>query len=210
MSDVLSLQRAAWQSLIEQPLQFAGAHRVRACLPPALTDQQFLALCNAPRFQERLLHLLTHHFQVQTQALAQPPQDADLPVLLLSVERFQRLPRLCGAIWHSATLSREIRGEVVNQLRAALGADVFAQALAHRALAGAADLLRPPADLVQAIDRDGADCVAAWLQHQPVGLAAWLRLRLEMPLAVGARAAFDPQIVRRAAATLIASAEEAA
>lgn len=202
MSDAFTAQRQAWQGMIEQPLAFVGDQRVRECLPPALTDQHYRALRNAPRFNARLLQRLTAHFNVETAALQAPPRDEDLPVLLLSVAQFQRLPRLCGAIWHSATLSREIRSQAVHQMRAALGDDVFTQALAHRALAGAADLLRQPADLVEAIDRDGAACVAAWLQQQPAGLAAWLRLRLDVPLVDAATATFDPHIVRCAAARI--------
>lgn len=205
MSDAFSAQRQAWQGMIEQPLAFVADRCVRECLPAELEDRHYRALRNAPRFNARLLQCLTGHFDVNTTALQTPPQDEDLPILLLSAEQFQRLPRLCGAIWHSATLSREIRSQAVNQLRGALGNDVFAQALAHRALAGAADLLRQPADLVQAIDRDGAACVLAWLQQQPAGLAAWLRLRLDVPLgdeaAATAAATSHSHIVRRAAAT---------
>jgi hypothetical protein len=205
MSDAFSTQRQAWQGMIEQPLAFVADRCVRECLPAELDDKQYRALRHAPRFNARLLQRLSGHFNLHTAALQTPPHDEDLPVLLLSAEQFQRLPRLCGAIWHSATLSREIRSHVVNQLRGALGIEVFAQALAHRSLAGAADLLRQPADLVQAIDRDGAACVLAWLQQQPAGLAAWLRLRLDVPFgdepATTAAATFDPHIVRRAAAT---------
>jgi hypothetical protein len=205
MSDAFSAQRQAWQDMIEQPLAFVADRCVRECLPAELDERHYRALRNAPRFNARLLQLLASRFDVPTSALQTPPHDEDLPVLLLSAAQFQRLPRLCGAIWHSATLSREIRSHAVNQLRGALGNEVFAQALAHRSLAGAADLLRQPADLVQAIDRDGAACVLAWLQQQPAELAAWLRLRLDVPLGeeatATAAATFDPRIVRRAAAT---------
>jgi hypothetical protein len=205
MSDAFNAQRQAWQGMIEQPLAFVADRCVRECLPAELEDRHYRALRNAPRFNARLLQLLASRFDVPTSALQTPPHDEDLPILLLSAEQFQRLPRLCGAIWHSATLSREIRSHAVNQLRGALGNEVFAQALAHRSLAGAADLLRQPADLVQAIDRDGAACVLAWLQQQPAELAAWLRLRLDVPLGeeatATAAATFDPRIVRRAAAT---------
>jgi hypothetical protein len=214
MTAGFSAQQQAWQKLVEQPLAFVEARRLRECWPQTLTDQQH-ALCSAPRFQSRLLQLLMGHFHLQQLAQIPSPTEQDLPVLLLSPGDFMRLPRVCGAIWHAATLSREIRSDVVNQMRALLGAEVFALALAHRSLAGAADLLRQPADLVEAIDRDGGSCVAAWLQAQPAALRDWLRLRLPMPQLGNPQAsvpqtAMDLDIVRHAAATFDQFAEEVA
>ncbi|NVZ80138.1 type III secretion protein, partial [Pseudomonas gingeri] len=74
-------------------------------------------------------------------------------------------------------------------------------------LAGAADLLRDPAELVAAIERDGQTCVAAWLHLQPESLKGWLSLRLDSPRFDQARLSRDIEIVRGAAALL--SAEEA-
>jgi len=215
MTATFSAQQQAWQALLEQPLAFVEARRLRECWPQTVTNQQHAALQSASRFQSRLLQLLMGHFHLQPLAQLQSPLDQDLPVLLLSPDDFKRLPRLCGAIWHAATLSREIRSDAVNKLRSALGAEVFALALAHRSLAGAADLLRQPDDLLEAIDRDGASCVAAWLQTQPSALQHWLRLRLEMPQSGNTQAgvphtAMDLEIVRSAAATFDQFAEEVA
>lgn len=215
MTAELSHQQHAWQALLKQPLAFVAPRHLRECWPQTLTDQQHSALCTTVRFEDRVLQLLMAHFQLQPLGQVQPPDDQDLPVLLLSAQGFKRLPRVCGAIWHAATLSREIRSEVVGQLRTALGSDVFALALAHRSLAGAADLLRQPADLIEAIDRDGARCVSAWLQHQPEDLRDWLRLRLELPHVdsppvSGGQAATDLALVRRAAAAFEPFAEEIA
>jgi len=215
MTAGFSAQQQAWQALLEQPLAFVEARRLRECWPQTLTDQQHAALHGTSRFQHRLLQLLMGHFHLQPLAQIPSPTEQDLPVLLLSPGDFKRLPRVCGAIWHAATLSREIRSDVVNQLRGLLGADVFALALAHRSLAGAADLLRQPADLVEAIDRDGASCVAAWLQAQPAALRDWLRLRLPMPQPNNAQAsvpqtAMDLDIVRHAATTFDQFAEQVA
>ena len=200
----------AWRLLTEQPLTFVNPTQLNECWPQPLTDQQHSALYDAPRFQARLSQLLINRFQLQPLAQLPMPADEDLPVLLLSSEDFKRLPRLCGAIWHAATLSREIRSEAVNQLRSGLGSDVFAQALANRSMAGAADLLRQPADLLDAIDRDGASAVAAWLHHQPDALRDWLRLRLDQRLFESPNAGFDLNIVGRAAATFAPLAEELA
>jgi hypothetical protein len=210
VSAALSSGQAAWRTLTEQPLAFVDAQRLAQCWPQPLTDQQHAALYSLPRFQARLAQLLIDRFELQPLASLPLPTDDDLPVLLLSPEDFKRLPRLCGAIWHAATLSREIRSEVVNQLRSGLGHDVFAVALANRSLAGAADLLRPPAELLEAIDRDGASAVSAWLHHQPAALRDWLRVRLDETLFEGPAGAFDLNIVRRAAETFVPPAEEVA
>jgi hypothetical protein len=191
-----------WQELLEQPLAFVDRQRLAACFPAEVAAERIHALRKEPRFQPRLLELLQAHFQLQPLAQAPMPADEDLPVLLMTPEAFRRLPRLCGAIWHAATLSREIRSEVVNQLRAALGNEVFALALAHRSLAGAADLLRQPDELLAAIDHDGALCVSAWLQAQPPLLRDWLRLRLSDPGVHDPRTPVDIRIVRSLAATL--------
>lgn len=215
MTAAFSARQQAWQALLEQPLAFVEARRLRECWPQTLNDQQHAALHSTARFQSRLLQLLLGHFHLQPLAQVPSPTEHDLPVLLLSPEDFTRLPRLCGAIWHAATLSREIRSEVVNPLRALLGAEIFTLALANRSLAGAADLLRQPADLLEAIDRDGASCVAAWLQTQPAALRDWLHLRLHVPLLSRAQAgvpqtAMDLDIVRKAASTFDQFAEEVA
>jgi hypothetical protein len=206
----MSAQREAWQGLLEQPLNFVRPPIVRECLPEGVSDHQVAALRNTPRFEGRLLQLLAARFKLPALGQVQAPQEEDLPVLLLAPKTFQTLPRLCGAIWHSATLSREIRSDAVTQLRSALGNEVFATALAHRALAGAADLLRQPADLLQAIDRDGAACVAGWLAQLPADLRIWLRLRLDLPPFDGQPVAAGAEIVRRAAATLDQPAGEVA
>ncbi|KMT54506.1 hypothetical protein [Pseudomonas fildesensis] len=203
-------RQQAWQTLLEQPLNFVDTRHLRECWPQPPTAQQQAMLYAMPRFQARLLQQLMRHFHLPVLALVPPPQEQDLPVLLLSGEAFKRLPRLCGAIWHAEALSHEILSDRVNALRDALGSEVFALALAHRSLAGAADLLRQPAELLDAIDRDGASCVAAWLQRQPPGLRDWLRLRLELPPVDGSPTTVDADIVRRAAATFDPPAGEAA
>lgn len=199
-----------WQELLEQPLAFVERQRLIECFPDDVAAERVEALAGEPRFQSRLLKLLMGHFQLQPLAQASLPLAEDLPVLLMAPDAFKRLPRLCGAIWHGATLSREIRSEVVNQLRQRLGNDVFALALAHRTQAGAADLLRQPDELVAAIDHDGALCVSAWLQAQPPLLRDWLRLRLFDPAVHDPRMPVDIRIVRSLANTLARNDAEVA
>ncbi|AKT30646.1 type III secretion protein [Pseudomonas syringae pv. actinidiae] len=170
-----------WQTLTERPLSFVAEHSLAECLTRDVDALQLAALRDTPRFNERFEQLLIGHFKLRPLAQLEPPAQQDLTVLLLADNDFSRLPRLCGAVWHAATLSREIRGEVVSEYRRLLGDDAFTLALAHRQLAGAANLLRTPDELIQVIDRDGAACVAAWLEAQPAQLRAWLLLRLQAP-----------------------------
>lgn len=193
-----------WQVLIAEPLQFVRGPSVGACFADDLPVETLQALQAQPRFRQRLEQLLVKHYQLAPLEQLVTPVAADLPILLLSPAQFARLPRLCGAIWHGTTLSREIRREVVNELRAGLGSDVFTQALALRQLGGAADLLREPAELVEAIDRDGHGCVAAWLQAQDADVQGWLRLRFAFPDGYSARLPRDLEIVQAAAAGLLA------
>ena len=225
MSKTLSAQQQAWQALVAQPLTFVDVRYLRECWPLSTRDEQYATISKDARFETRRAALLSAHFGLSALAQLPPPATADIPVLLLSRESFGQMGRRCGAIWHAATLSREIRGEAVSQLRNLLGNEVFALALAHRAAGGAVDLLRQPADLVEAIDRDGDIFVTAWLNSQPAELRQWLRLRLPLPPAEPAQpsqsaplashlngplAATGLNIVRLAAATLTLREEEAA
>ena len=210
MTAAPTAQRQAWLGLIEHPLDFIDKCHLRECWPQPPTDQQQAMVYAQPRFQARLLDQLMHRFDLPELALLPPPDEQDLPVLLLSPEAFKRLPRLCGAIWHAGALSREIRSHRVKALRDALGSEVFTTALAHRSLARDADILRQPAELLDAIEHDGASCVAAWLQHQPPGLRDWLRLRLDAVQFDSPYPAVDANIVRCAAAAFGPTVEEGA
>lgn len=174
-----ALQR--WQRLIDQPLDFLGEQPLAAGFPESVGAARLAALRERPRFHSRLLRMVLDHHRLQDPSRLPSPDPDDLPVLLLPPNDFQRLPRLCGAILHGVTLSREIRGDVVSQWRELLGADAFAVALAHRALGGAADLLRTPVELIEAIDQDGARCLSTWLRTQPAQLRPWLHLRFAVP-----------------------------
>lgn len=205
----LASEQHAWQALLSQPLEFVGAQHLHACFAQGVSAEQLDALRKHERFEGRLLQLLMGHFALPAPELLPQPEPADLPVLLLPVQRFNQLPRLCGAVWHASTLSREIRGDVVSQLRSLLGNEVFALALAHRALGGAADLLRQPTGLLEAIDRDGAACVSAWLRSQKPELRQWLNLRIADPGLSDVQVPNALNIVRSVAASITPPAEEA-
>jgi hypothetical protein len=195
-----------WQTLIERPLSFVRQQALAESLQQPLTTEQMAALCQLPRFASRMEQRLMEHFRLQPLGRIAAPADADVKVLLLTQAQLAQLPTLCGAVWHGATLSREIRGEVVGHYRQALGTQAMQLALALRHMAGAADLLRTPDELVAAIERDGAACMNAWLGAQPEPLRDWLRLRLDfsdLPAAVDVRQA---RLVCSVAAEIGASA----
>lgn len=198
-----------WEHFVGAPLSFVAPRHLAACLgdAPAQLREQVLA---QPRFHARLLALLLARHQLQPLSEITAPDATAMNVLALSPLAFNRLPRLCGAIWHAATLAREVRAPVQHALRQALGSELYSQALAHRELAGAADLLREPAALLQAIDQDGAACVAAWAQAQPAPLQRWLALRLNLPAVQPMRPPVNLAIIAAAATALHRLEEHAA
>lgn len=208
--NTMTHEQRAWRNLIEDPLGFVSPEHVHAALGDWISASDMVKLRKHPRFDGRLLQQLISHFRLQPLALIEQPDALDLPVLVLSPEAFSGLPRLCGALWHAPTLSREIRGDVVSELRRLLGNDAFALALANREVGGAANLLRQPAELLEVIDRDGAACVSAWLRAQPSPLRDWLRLRFADPQVDDLQVPGDLNIVRIAAGHLVQPAEEVA
>lgn len=176
----------AWQALTAQPLRFVDRQSLCDCFDQVLSERAIGEMIESARFSERLLELLMAHFQLMPLASLAPASDDDLPVMLLPPATFDRLSRLCGAVWHAQALSREVRGAVVSEWRERLSPEVFNLALQHRDWGGAANLLRSPAELLTAVERDGQSCVADWIAAQPTPLQKWLRLRL------AARPAADP------------------
>jgi hypothetical protein len=204
----LSPSLNAWQTLSENPLSFVRRQALIDSLERPVDEPQLDALLNAPRFQARLEARLLAHFRLQPLSSLPAPDAADLNLLLLSDAQLARLPRLCGAVWHAATLCREIRAEVVNDYRQTLGAEAMNLALSLRHLAGAADLLRTPAGLVQAIDRDGSACVGAWLSAQPEPLRQWLGLRFKTAINPESGDEQQARVARNVAQELLVSADD--
>ncbi|TBU91574.1 type III secretion protein [Phytopseudomonas dryadis] len=203
--------RQAWRAQLAQPLQFVRDECIEAGLLGAVNGEQVAALLRQPRFQGRIGELLASYYGLLPLAEAgDQVEDADLAVLLLPPERFARLPLFCGACWHATALSREIRGSVVQALKARLGSEVFAFAVTQReAFAGGDARLQGDA-LLAAIEEDGEACVSAWLDAQAPALQAWLRLRFEVPARLAEGPPSAPQLVRRVAAQLPGSAVEGA
>ena len=193
---------SSWRALAESPLAFVRESALQESFGRPVSAEQLAVLRQAPRFAPRLERRLIEHYRLRPLNQVPEPDEADFGVLSLPDEQFARLAILCGAVWHAATLSREIRGEVVSQYREMLGAQAMQLALRLRHLAGAADLLRTPAALLEAIERDGAACLRAWLATQPEPLRDWLELRLHFPSAPATVDGRRAEVVRSVAAGL--------
>lgn len=176
----MSMQAPLHERLAD-PSAWLPAERLAECFAGALTPEQAQSLCRHPRFRPRMAQLLASHFSLAGLEQTANGAPAVMQALLLPAAALARLPRLCGAVLHGATLAREIRRERVNQLQQRLGSDVFAFAVAHRSLGRAANLLLDADALVMAIDRDGEACVAAWLQTVEPAVQGWARLVLPTP-----------------------------
>lgn len=178
----MSLQDPIHERLAD-PSSWLPAERLAECFAGVLSPEQAQSLCRQPRFRSRVDQLLASHFGLASLDQAVNGAPEDLQALLLPQAALARLPRLCGAVLHGATLAREIRRERVHQLQQRLGSEVFAFAVAHRALGRAANLLLDADALIVAIDRDGEACVAAWLQTLEPAVQGWARLVLTLPAA---------------------------
>ena len=201
--------RDTWRALVAQPLQFVAEDCLEAALLGAVPRAQAINLAKQPRFASRVSGLLVSYYGLEPLTNAGQVVDEDLPVVLLAPQRFARLALACGACLHAASLAREIRGAVVQSLRAHLGDEIYDLAVSWREPAGNQVILVGDA-LLAAIDQDGQRCVDAWLAAQSAALQAWLRLRfgLAAPLSTGRDA--DIQRVRQVASALTSDEQRGA
>ncbi|TLX58656.1 type III secretion protein [Stutzerimonas nosocomialis] len=199
-----ALSQAPLRERLADPGAWLPAERLADCFGGALSPEQARELAGQPRFRPRMAQLLAEHFALASleQALDGAPED--LQALFLSPAARARLPRLCGAVLHGATLAREIRRERVTRLQQHLGSELFTFAVTHRALGRAASVLLDVESLVAAIDRDGDACVAAWLQTLEPAVQGWARLVLRAPAGRGPDEAKAAGIVRLAVRMLAA------
>ncbi|TBU83155.1 type III secretion protein [Pseudomonas daroniae] len=202
--------RDAWRALLAQPMQFVAEECLEAALLGAVPRERVIDLARQPRFEARIGGLLASYYGLEPLASVGQIADDDLPVLLLSRQRFARLALSCGACQHADFLAREIRGPVVQKLRAHLGDEVYDLAVSWREpVVGQQAIIEDDA-LLAAIDRDGQRCVDAWLAAQPAPLQAWLRLRFDLAAPLSTGGAEDIQRVRQVACALTSHEEQGA
>lgn len=194
--------RDTWRALVAQPLQFVAEDCLEAALLGAVPRAQAINLAKQPRFASRVSGLLVSYYGLEPLTNAGQVVDEDLPVVLLAPQRFARLALACGACLHAVSLAREIRGPVVQSLRAHLGDEIYDLAVGWREPAAGTQVILTGDALLAAIDQDGQRCVDAWLAAQSAALQAWLRLRFDLaaPLSTGRDA--DVQRVRQVASAL--------
>lgn len=199
--------RDAWRALLAQPMQFVAEDCLEAVLLGAVPRERVIDLARQPRFAGRIGGLLASYYGLEPLASVGQVADDDLPVVLLSQQRFARLALTCGACQHAASLAREIRGPLVQRLRAHLGDEVYDLAVSWREPPVGKQTIIADDALLAAIDQDGQRCVDAWLGAQPAPLQAWLRLRFDLAAQLSTGNGDDIQRVRQVASALTAQEE---
>lgn len=117
---------------------------------------------------------------VADEATALASLDDEERILLAAVAAEpQRAALIAGCAWHAAAVLSILRGQDLGRLADQLGFDPRPPACAARGLSRAS----PPADLAEAIRRDGPAVITAWLEARPAPIAARLRLSLAPALA---------------------------
>lgn len=158
------------------PIAVAHPERLSARLDPRLGAALIERLRACPRLRPRLARVL----------VAPPPLDGEetgegagaLAERLTECDP-EELARLAGAVWHANALKLVISGKAVAELVQRIGPHARAFGLRNAALAVAEEAVATePAELAQAIERDGLRCLGAWLARVPAETRARLLLRL--------------------------------
>jgi hypothetical protein len=175
----------AWDRFGRLPAAIAHPVHIAPLFDGGLDEETAGRLARHPRFAARVSRLLERRLALPV--VEGTPDAADRALALASAERLEALSRQAGAVCWGRAVAREIRGERVAALKAAIGEDAYAAALAHRSEALTDDIrLAPevgasPEALAAAITRDGRGCLAAWLFALSEAVA--LRVRLRFPAA---------------------------
>lgn len=202
--------RDAWRALLARPMHFVAEDCLEAALLGAVSRERVTDLARQPRFERRIGGLLASYYGLEPLASVGQIADDDLPVALLSRQRFARLAPTCGACQHAASLAREIRGPLVQTLREQLGDDTYDLAVSWREPPVGKPAILAGDALLAAIDQEGQRGVDAWLGAQPVPLQAWLRLRFGLAAPLSTGSADDIQRVRQVAGALTSREERGA
>ena len=163
MASAETLSRAAL------PAQLAAAlgHGVSTALAARLQA--------ADRLRTRLDEILAQRFGAVT-----APDAVQEQLLAMDAPALSRLADQAGAVWHAAAIARLVDGAAVRALVAAIGEELREVALRGHALAGPGTISAPEA-IAALIPQDGAACLAAWCEAQPV--AVGMRVSLRRPAA---------------------------
>lgn len=167
-------------AFLTDPCAWADPGRAAALLAPGLQGATVRRLMESPRMAARASKLLGDR-------LGQGSLDAldpvDRALALASAGSLRAVAAEAGAVWHAARVRTLLRAGEIAALAALHGPGIRAAALRHAALSPtlgtAAGGTAASDDLGEAIARDGARCLAAWIAALP----AWAgdRVRLKWP-----------------------------
>ncbi len=173
------------EAFLTDPCAWADPGRAAAFLAPGLQGATMQRLMESPRTAARASKLLGDRLgHGSLDALG--PVDRELA--LASAGSLRAVAAEAGAVWHAARVRTLLRAGEIAALAALHGSGIRAAALRHAALSPALDTAAgDTADsdttagggLGEAISRDGARCLAAWIATLP----AWAgnRVRLKWP-----------------------------
>lgn len=211
----------SWAQFQDNPLPGVHTKYLAGSLSPLTIVQEdvFRKAVDEPRERALFIALLQQHYALTALRGLQPMCDEDAHLAALSVQQWQWLARVCGIVYWSRALAREVQTPALRVLDAQLGDDWWqwvraglSEASDHVPLpemsAGAAQ----PDQWAMRIRHSGSALLHAWQDTLDPELSAWVRLKestdddrrewIEPP----GVSASGPDIVRRVSGILMQQA----
>jgi hypothetical protein len=195
----------AVDSFIDDPGAWADPEQAAGLIVPGLRAETAQRLLGSQRLAARVSRLLAERLGPGDPAALEP---VDLALVSADRATLESVALSAGAVWHTRRVRALVLGADIAMLCTRLGDETRRAALRHAALAletaggngGHADDANALAD---DIERDGALCMAAWIDALPGWAASRVRLKwrhtLDLPADDDGRAS-AVRIVRTLAA----------
>lgn len=187
-------------AFLADPCAWADPGRAAALLAPGLRQSTAQWLMTSPRTAARASRLLSERLGQGSLDALEP---ADRGLALAPAAALRAVAAAAGAVWHAARVRNLLRAQEINALAAQHGPDVRAAALRHAALSPRPDVV-PGEELGDAVARDGARCIAAWIAALP----AWAGDRIRLKWTDDAAPPADPALQAQATAIVRAVAAD--
>jgi hypothetical protein len=183
---------AVAEAFVANPGAWADPALAAPLIAPGLRADTMQRLLASPRLAQRASRFLADRLGWGDTATLEP---ADLSLAIAAGATLQAVALQAGAIWHARRLRSLVLGADIELLGARLGDTTRSMALRHVALAPDTDhvagvVTDDTGTLADDIERDGAWCMAAWIDTLPDWAAARVRLKWHGPSASPAPAAF--------------------
>jgi hypothetical protein len=196
---------------VNNPGSWADPNLVAPMIAPGLRTETARRLLTSPRLAERASRLLAERLGAGDPATLEP---VDRVLAGSAVATLETVALAAGAVWHAGRVRALVLGADIALLCARFGDGTRDAALRHADLApderhlsaAGQDTLDGAEALADDIQRDGARCMAAWIDVLPAWAAARVRLKwphTESRMDEAARACAVP-IVRTIAAEMLA------